>query len=575
MGLFSRLRDTFAGAPPAPAGLPPAAAEPGARIEAQSARSEASPFPAWWSAYNAGSHNNSDTAAWNPSFGSADSDLLPSRDLIVARIRDVCRNDPIARAGVERLVDLVVGHGLHLVSKPDPVALGISLDEARALGKAIQAQWRVFALSPHRECDAQGRLSVNGLFRLGVRSRVTVGETMAALDWRKNPLGPYRTCILMVDPDRVSNPLGEIDSLTRRGGVELDERGAPIGYHVRQAHWGDWWAWGKAWTWTYVPRRTQWGRPVFVHAFEPEREGQTKGVSPFVSLVNRLRMVGKFADNELAAAAANALFAAFVTSDLPSEEVRERLSASGGTLQDRKGWAEYLLGWYSKFPAKVGGVRIPVMLPGSEIKMNSAPRQTTAFPHFQAAFLQTLAAALGLSYELLSSDWSKTNYSSARAALNEVWRFIRRLRSEFVEQFVEPIYYAFLEEAFDRGFVAAPAGAPSFDECPAAYMRARWIGPGRGIVDPLKEANAATVRLENLTSTWERECAEQGEDFEDVFEQIAIETAMLAKFGLSRESIVRAANSPRTPKPTSEEAETGEASEESQEGAQAAEEAAR
>ena len=38
------------------------------------------------------------------------------------------RNDPLARAAVDRLVDLIVGLGLHLSAKPDGVALGIAFD---------------------------------------------------------------------------------------------------------------------------------------------------------------------------------------------------------------------------------------------------------------------------------------------------------------------------------------------------------------------------------------------------------------------------------------------------------------
>ena len=64
-----------------------------------------------------------------------------------------------------------------------------------------------------------------------------------------------------------------------------------------------------------------------------------------------------------------------------------------------------------------------------EVKINASPRQTQAFEGFQTAFLRSVASARGLSYEQVSMDWSKTNYSSARAALNEVWRTISRLMS--------------------------------------------------------------------------------------------------------------------------------------------------
>jgi capsid protein len=146
-------------------------------------------------------------------------------------------------------------------------------------------------------------------------------------------------------------------------------------------------------------------------------------------------------------------------------------------------------------------VRIPVLQVGDEIKMNASPRPTTAFPLFLTAFLQRVAAARGISYEQLAMDWSKTNYSSARAALNEVWRTISRLFAQFSEQFLDPIRYCVIEEAFDRGYLAPPDGAPDFWELPAAYLNGRWIGPGRGYVDPTKEAEGANMRIDGLLST--------------------------------------------------------------------------
>jgi lambda family phage portal protein len=506
------------------------------------------------SPYRVASHDRQDTVEWNPAFGSADGALLPARDLAVARVRDVVRNDPVARSAVERLMDAAVGEGLRLSARPDFEALGITDGETRrVLKRALQWEWRAFCDDPRRTCDSQRRLSMNGLLRLFARTWFTVGETAAALGWKPGEQR-YATCVLAIDPDRVSNPYGTIDRLTMRGGVEMTDDGEPRGYHVRNAHAGDWWAYGRAWTWTYVPRRTEWGRPVFIHGFEPDREGMSKAMTPFASLINRLRMIGKFADNELAAATANALFAAFVETEAPADEVAERLTPQRD-IHDRRSWMSYLLRWYEKFPAKIGGVRIPVLAPGSKVTMNASPRQTTAFPAFQTAFLHSIAASLNLSYEQLTMDWSRVNYSSARAALNEVWRSLTRMRAAFAEQVVAPIYYAVIEEAFDRGYIEAPVGAPDFWDNPGAYLAARWIGPGRGVVDPLKEAEASTMRIENLTSTYEDECAERGKDYIEVFDQIALERKELSERGLSRESLVMATRSTRGPKPDSEEVE--------------------
>ena len=504
--------------------------------------------------FRAAGFGTQDTAGWLPSFGSADSTVLGSKDLALNRIRDVVRNDPHARSAVERLVDLLVGSGLRLSSKPDAMALGIAdPHDARALARAIEREWRAFAEEPGRCCDAQRRLSMNGLFRLLARSWIIGGEATYALEWRNGPQR-YSTCVLAIDPDRLSNPAGLFDTSNIRGGVEMDAMGTPVAYHVRNAHQADWWSYGKNWTWKRVPRQTAWGRPVFVHAFEPDREGQTRAITPFASLVARLRMIGKHADHELAAAAANALFSAFVESDLPADEVQQRL-AQGGTVADRKSYAGFVMSWFDKFPAKVAGTRIPVMPPGTKVTMNSSPRQTTAFPAFQTAFLHSIAASLNISYEQLTMDWSRVNYSSARAALNEVWRSVQRMRAAFAEQVAAPVFRAVIEEAFDKGYIVPPRGKGSpildFWDAPGAYLRAHWIGPFRGSVDPLKEAEAAGMRMELMVSTHEIECAALGYDYLDILDQIQVETAEMQARGLSRDSIIQSVKEMRGLKPTS------------------------
>lgn len=495
-------------------------------------RMAASVQPAYQPAYDSGWYDKQETANWTPSGASADASVLPNRNLAANRIRDLLRNDPTAGAAIERLLDLVVGAGLTLCATPDARALGITPEAANELGRKMQAEWRLFGEDPRRFNDAQRRSSINAQFRLMARSLFALDEATAVLTWRDGPQR-YATCLLTVDPDRLSNPQGAIDTLTRRGGVEMDaDFGEPIAYWIRNAHATDWWAYGRSWSWTRIPRATKWGRPIFIHAFEPTREGQTRGMSAFASLIGRLKMLGKFRENELGAAAINALFAGFIESDLPPDDVAQRLAASSNIQAGREAYFDRALQHLQSYPVRVNGNRIPVLPMGMKMNMNGTPRQTATYPAFERAFLNSFASRLGLSGEQLSMDWSQTNYSSARAALNETWRTICRLAAIFVEQVVTPIYFAVMEESFDKGYIAAPAGAPDFYELPGAYLRANWIGPGRGYIDPVKEATASQMRRANRTSTLQRECAEQGLDYESVLDQIQRERAEMEQRGI-------------------------------------------
>jgi lambda family phage portal protein len=487
----------------------------------------------WPTAYTGSGLDRQETYAWRPPFTSAESSTLYDRFLAGIRARDLARNDPTAASIVMRIVDMVAGAAIRL--SPNPNARMLGLDPAqpadrakhKALKQALKTEWHRYAHSPFKHNDAQRRMTHNGQMRLAVRTMAILGEETSYLDWRPDN-SRYATCLRLVDPDRLSNPMGQPDTIKLRGGIEYTDRGEPIAYHVRNGHPADWFRFAQLLQWTRIERATPAGRPVFIHAFEQEREDQSRAITPFTSLMTRLRMLTKHGDVELANAAANALFAFFLHSNMTVADATSAVTPQGMTFADKR------RDYYGKNPVFLNGVRSPVLEIGDDIKMNNSPRQTAAFDQFQASFLRSVAAARGLSYEQVSMDWSRTNYSSARAALNEVWRHTMSLFATFCEQQVMPIYFGVIDEAFDQGYIVPPPGAPRFEDEPGAYLGAHWIGPGRGYVDPVKEAEAASTRMGSRTSTLERECAEQGLDWEDVLDQSALEEEELEARGLNR-----------------------------------------
>jgi lambda family phage portal protein len=153
--------------------------------------------------------------------------------------------------------------------------------------------------------------------------------------------------------------------------------------------------------------------------------------------------------------------------------------------------------------------------------------------NWTAVALRALAPIFGLTYEQLSNDWGNVNYSSARAALIEIWRTIDADRSEFTIRFCTPIYQAVIWEAIERGMISLPPGAPDFVTNMAHYTRCRWIGPGRGWVDPVKEATGAGMRVDRFFTDAEQEAAEQGEDIMENMENAARLQARAKELGLA------------------------------------------
>nr|WP_265087762.1 phage portal protein [Klebsiella quasipneumoniae] len=220
--------------------------------------------------YDAADSFSDQLANWQPALWSPDNEINIYRDRIVSRARDLVRNDGWANGAVTRLLDNAVGANFRPIMKPDYRVLRMmtgnkSFDAvwAEEYGKALASHWRTWAYDTGRYCDVERKLTVPQMLRLAFRHKLIDGDALMVLQYRTDRLGPgkgrYATTVQVVDPDRLSNPQQNFDMPNIRGGVEIDADGAPVAYHIREAHIGDWWSGTKTMTWRRIPRETDWG----------------------------------------------------------------------------------------------------------------------------------------------------------------------------------------------------------------------------------------------------------------------------------------------------------------------------
>ncbi|QFT47821.1 Phage portal protein, lambda family [Roseivivax sp. THAF40] len=465
-------------------------------------------------------------AGYLPQNRAADAEILSGKNRITARARDLVRNNGWAAGGIAKEVDSVIGANFRPLLKPDWRALGLSADWAREFKELVEARWRSYAEDPRFFADTTLSQTVPQMFALAYRTYLIEGEALGLVNWRRQRA--TKTCLRIVDPDLLSNPYGSADEVTLRGGVEVSRDGAARAYHFRQAHPHTGWAQpADQFTWKRIGRTGRTGRPQVIHFFDKSRDGQTRGVSRLAPIIEKLKMEDHYARVELQAAVINAVLAAFIKSPMGPEIIDEMFTEGGG-----KGFLDYQEargGYYGQTAGiKVGGARVSTLYPGDEIGMVNTARPAAQFADFESAVLRNIASGLGISYEQLAADWSKTNYSSARAAMIEIWRGWTARRTAFSQGFCQPFFMAWLEEQVMDGHIALPRGAPDFYTFWPAYARAKWIGPGKGFVDPVKEAQAAAMRVALGLSTLEEEAAElTGTDYADNMEQIRAEIAAM------------------------------------------------
>lgn len=494
-------------------------------------------------AYDAAGWDMEETQGWNAWLASPDIENNFNRNIVVARIRDLVRNDGWAAGAITRLTDSVIGGDLRLVATPRWKALsdlsGITAFDAvwaREFSSQAQSLWRWWG-SEHdvgRWCDAARRHTIGQLFRLAFRHKLVDGEALAALGWIPERIGAgkarYATAVQLIDPDRLSNPQLQIDTKYRRAGIEIDDWDAPVAYWIRQAHQGDWFNAAATVTWDRFPRENDFGRPVILHHYDSDRAGEHRPPGGVLKpIVARMKMLARYDAVEVQAAVVNAIFSAYIESPFDHNQVAEAMGENGEVSAYQEGRSEF----HRQRNLNLGGARVPTLYPGEKIQAVDSKRPHSNYDAFQHAVLRNCASAVGISAEQMTQDWSQTNYSSARAALLEAWRTMARMRIDFATGFASPIYGAVLEEAMDRGDLPLPAQAPDFLEARAAYGACRWMGPPRGWIDPVREAQAAVLRMDGGLSTLEIECAEQGLDWEEVIAQRRIEVQAFRDAGLT------------------------------------------
>jgi lambda family phage portal protein len=481
----------------------------------QALRAEASTQAGVKTAHDAASVTDARTATWIPSPGSADSDLLPELSRIVPRARDLARNSGIAGGFIRTSQDNIIGHQLRLNATPDYALLGRDKEWAREWSKATEAEFRTWAETT--ECDAGRQHTLWGHARLALASAMTSGDHITLPLWLPRPDSRWATRLQSIESDRLSTPPQQQADPMVRNGKRVDQYGAPVTYYIQKNHPGDVYGLTTQFNrdeWEAVPAFTPWGRRRVIHLFDQERPGQSRGAPIFTKVLREFKVSSEYVGNEVHASAANAMIAAFLESDLDPQSASEVFGADPANSEY---WKSVGDSWNRKRLESGLLLQVPV---GAKVSGFNPNRPNVAFGPFLEYVSRYIGAGLNIPYELLMKDFSKTNYSSARAALLEAWRYFLSYRRTFTDQYLSAVYALWMEEAVNTGRVEAP----DFYSNTYAYLRARWTFAGRGWVDPVKEAQAAKLRLETGLSTLEAECAEQGQDWEEVAEQRAVES---------------------------------------------------
>lgn len=484
-----------------------------------------------------------ETVNWSASTRSPDAMINPVKKQADARAREMQQNDGYVAGAAAYQRDSIVGAHYRLNAAPNLRLLPPAFSDAwsEEFQVEVEARFTLFAESPAAYLDASGMLTLTDQIRVAIMSMFHTGEVLASGEWDRGVGRAYSTCLQLIAPSRLSNRNGMSDGPNLRRGIEYTDMGRAIAYYIQNGDPGDVWADPNRETWRRVPVTKPWGRRQVIHIFDKQQPDQSRGIADIVAVLKQLRMTKKFQDVTLQNAVVNASFAAAIESELPPDVLFQQMGGDGAY---QKALNEYMTGLMAYIGQSnniaIDGAKIPHLFPGTKLNLKPMGTPGGIGQDFENSLLRYTAAALGMSAEEFTRDFSKSNYSSIRAGMANTWRFMQSRKKTVADRYATEAYWLVLEEMVNAGDTPRPAGWSRQRMIELFYQplmkeslgQCSWIGAGRPQIDELKETQAAMLRIKAGLSTWEEEAAKLGHDWRVLFQQRKREQKLAEELGL-------------------------------------------
>lgn len=447
---------------------------------------------------------------WLATGTSADAEIYQDIQKVRERARELERNETYVERFLFELENNIVGER-GIILRSEPMQQDGSGKVDRLAKDAIEWAW--YDQSKRENYTVTKQLTGTDADRLALRCIARDGELIVRIV--KGYDNKFGFAVQFIEPDQLDHHYnGEWNGNEIRMGIELNQYKVPVAYWIDQEHPGDY----------YVSFRADGKRRIRVTAdeiifpFRTQRAGQTRGISWLVNAMTHLKMLGGYEEAELVAARTAAAKMGFFYSDgndyAPTDPDNP---ADPFTMEAEPGLMDQLP-------------------PGLKFQSWDPQHPTTAFEGFRKAMLRRVASGLVMSYNTLANDLEGVNYSSLRDGKITERDGYKVVQNWFINTYKRPIFLAWLEHSLDMGMIRINQGrGPAlpfnkFDKfAEHSFVPRRWQW-----VDPKKDVEAAILMRENNWTSDDKIVAEQGEELDTLYKQIAEDNALAKENGIEK-----------------------------------------
>lgn len=272
------------------------------------------------------------------------------------------------------------------------------------------------------------------------------------------------------------------------GGIEFDAKGKRRAYYIKENHPGEW----------LIRSFNNQARRVLaediIHFYEPDRPGALRGVPHGAAVAERADDLAEYLRSDLMQKKVAACFAAFVTR--PDADALPIAPEDGRTASGQR-------------KEKIDPAMIHYLANGERVDV-AAPAQAGGVRDTALVMAREIAAGYHMPYEIITGDWSETNYSSSRSGLIGF--------SDFVQQYRWLVLRPVLD-GLVKWFLTAAYAANEIDK-DHTDIEWSWTEPEFRLLDRLNEAQADEIELNLGTLTWPQAVRAKGYDPTEQAEEI-------------------------------------------------------